>query len=120
MLKRIVQIVVGLLLTTPLCWGQATPEPSARPDTSNAQDKVKVFTEEIVISVAVYANGGSSPGILEPKDVLVFEDDVRQKVQSVRQVPANVLLALDTGGEMNPSMRVSTTRDIAISLISNL
>jgi VWFA-related protein len=38
----------------------------------------------------------------------------------VRRVPANVLLALDTGGDLNPAMRASITRDIATKLISTL
>lgn len=38
----------------------------------------------------------------------------------MRRIPANVLLLLDTGGELNPAMKTSLTRDIAIRLVSNL
>src|SRR5882762_8753517 len=97
-----------------------TPLPSPTPNMSESQEKVRVFTEEVVIPVSAYDDSGHLSAALEPQDILVFEDDVRQTVRSVRRIPANVLLLLDTGGEQNPAMRVSTTRDIAMRLISNL
>lgn len=79
-----------------------------------------MFTEEVVIPVTAHAFDGHLSPVLDSNDVLVFEDDVRQTVRSVRRVPANVLLALDTGGDLNPAMRASITRDIATKLISTL
>src|SRR3989440_11763312 len=97
-----------------------TPLPSPTPAPSESQEKVRVFTEEVVIPVSAYDDSGHLSAALEPPDILVFEDDVRQTVRSVRRIPANVLLLLDTGGDLNPAMSVSTTRDIAARLISNL
>src|SRR5947209_6923594 len=97
-----------------------SPTPSPTPLISESQDKVKVFTEEVVIPVSAYDDSGHLSAALEPQDILVFEDDVRQTVRSVRRIPANVLLLLDTGGAENPAMKVSTTRDIAARLLSNL
>ena len=97
-----------------------TPLPSPTPNLSESQEKVRVFTEEVVIPVSAYDDSGHLSAALEPQDILVFEDDVRQTVRSVRRIPANVLLLLDTGGDLNPAMSVSTTKDIATRLISNL
>lgn len=97
-----------------------TPSPSPTPPIGESQDKVKVFTEEVVIPVTAYDDSGHLSAALEPQDILVFEDDVRQTVRSVRRIPANVLLLLDTGGALNPAMSVTTTKEIATRLISNL
>jgi VWFA-related protein len=55
---------------------------------------------------------------------LVLEDGVPQQVRSVRRIPANILLLLDTGGEANGlsglSKRTSTTRDVALRVIAKL
>src|SRR5438045_9291153 len=95
-----------------------SPSPTPRPDES--PDKGKVFTEEVVIPVSAYDDSGHLSVALEPQAIMVFEDDVRQTVRSIRRVPANVLLLLDTGGALNPAMSVSTTKEIATRLISTL
>jgi VWFA-related protein len=103
--------------------GQAqTPgsSPQPTPPATESQEKVKVFTEEVVIPVSAYDNSGHLSGMPEPNDVIVFEDDVRQEIKSIRRVPVNVLLLLDTGGELNPAMSVRTTREIATHLIFSL
>src|SRR6266853_5032987 len=117
----VASFAVILLLTNAPCGAQTrTPLPSPTPNISESQERVRVFTEEVVIPVSAYDDSGHLSAALEPQDILVFEDDVRQTVRSVRRIPANVLLLLDTGGELNPAMSVSTTRDIATRLISNL
>jgi VWFA-related protein len=113
--------VVVLCLAASPCGAQTpSPTPAPTPPISESQDKVKVFTEEVVIPVTAYDDSGHLSAALEPQDILVFEDDVRQTVRSVRRIPANVLLLLDTGGDLNPAMSASTTREIATRLISNL
>jgi VWFA-related protein len=96
------------------------PAPQPTPPINESQERVKVFTEEVVLPVTAYDDSGHLSAALETSDIIVFEDDVRQQVRSIRRIPANVLLMLDTGGEMNPAMSASTTREIASRLISNL
>ena len=97
-----------------------SPSPSPTPPIGESPDKVKVFTEEVIIPVSAYDDSGHLSVALEPQAIMVFEDDVRQTVRSIRRVPANVLLLLDTGGALNPVMSVSTTKEIATRLISTL
>src|SRR6185295_7898537 len=75
---------------------------------------------EVVIPVSASDDSGHLSVALEPEAIVVFEDDVRQTVRSIRRVPANVLLLLDTGGALNPAMNVSTTKEISTRLISTL
>jgi hypothetical protein len=118
------RLTLPIVLLVAMLWLAASPcgaqTPSPTPVLSESQEKVRVLTEEVVIPVSAYDDSGHLSAALEPQDILVFEDDVRQTVRSVRRIPANVLLLLDTGGELNPAMSVSTTRDLATRLISSL
>ncbi len=70
--------------------------------------------------LAVDQFGNYDPTV-EPEDILVLEDGVSQQVRSVRRIPANVLLLLDTGGELSglggQSKHPSLTRDVAMELL---
>ncbi len=124
--KLAVIIVINAVVWS--CYGQVPPSsfPSPTPasvpaaKTSDPQEPIRVFTEEVVIPVFVYDNNGRFDPTLEADDIIVFEDDVRQTVKSIRRTPSNVLLLLDTAGELNPAMKVTTTREIATRLVSNL
>ncbi len=118
--KQVFGLVV-ICMGAVLCNAQTSGiSPQSAPAPGDAQEKVKVFTEEVVIPVTAYDNNGHLGLSPEASDVIVFEDDVRQQVRSVRRISANVLLLLDTAGELNPAMSVRTTREIATRLISNL
>ncbi len=97
------------------------PTPPAEP---KGEDQVKVFTEEVRLPVAAIDTYGHYDPTLEVNDLLVLEDGVPQQIKSVRHIPANVLLILDTGGDSNGlgglSKKTSTTKDIALRIISRL
>ncbi|MBA2503762.1 MAG: VWA domain-containing protein [Pyrinomonadaceae bacterium] len=101
---------------------QGTPTPpTASPTPSpDAQETIRVVTEEVRLPLVAYDDYGRFDPTLETDDILVLEDGVPQQVRSVRHVPANVLLLLDTGGADNRGMRTTTTRDIALNVISHL
>jgi VWFA-related protein len=98
-----------------------SPTPPAEP---KAEDQIKVFTEEVRLPVAATDTYGHYDPSLEVDDVLVLEDGVPQQIRSVRHIPANVLLVLDTGGDMNGlgglSKGTSVTRAVALRSISRL
>ena len=83
-----------------------------------------MFTEEVRLPVNATDTYGHYDPTLEVDDVLVLEDGVPQQIKSVRHIPANVLLILDTGGDSNGlgglSKKTSTTRDVALRVISRL
>src|SRR5256714_11618538 len=116
-------LFIAVLSCASFCAAQnksPSPSPSPTPSIEESPDKVKVFTEEVVIPVSAYDDSDHLSVSLEPQAIMVFEDDVRQTVRSIRRVPANVLLLLDTGGALKPAMSVSTTKEIATRLISTL
>jgi VWFA-related protein len=100
-----------------------SPTPKVEPKIEG-QEPVKIFTEEVRLPVVAMDTYGHYDPTLEVDDILVLEDGEIQQIKSVRHIPANVLLILDTGGDSNGlgglSKKTSTTRDIALRLISRL
>ena len=94
---------------------QSEPTPLAR-----EPEQIRIFTEEVRLPIFVTDDYGRFDPTIEMPDILVIEDDEMQEVKSVRRIPANVLLVLDTSGGINPMMRTNTTRDLALSLIKSL
>jgi VWFA-related protein len=103
------------------------PKPSPTPPVtpkSEGQETVKVFTEEVRLPIVATDTYGHYDPTLEIDDVLVLEEGVPQQIKSVRHIPANVLLILDTGGDWNGlggmSKKTSTTKDVATRVITHL
>jgi VWFA-related protein len=99
-----------------------TPVPSPTPD--DEDERVKVFTEEVRLPVMAFDQFGHYDPTVVPDDILVLEDGVAQQIKSVRRLPANVLLVLDTGGESSGlggfSKKTSLTRDVAVEFLNKL
>ncbi len=100
---------------------------SSRPPSENAadeQDPVRVFTEEVRLQVLAQDQYGNFDPTLELDDVLILEDGVAQQIRSVRKIPSNLLIVLDTGGEGTGlggmSKRVDLTRDVALELLTRV
>jgi VWFA-related protein len=101
------------------------PPPSRSPAPANeAQEPVRVFTEEVRLPVVALDQYGHYDPTLEIDDILILEDGVPQQIRSVRHIPTNVLLVLDTGGEISGvgglSKRTGLTREVAIALLNQL
>lgn len=127
MYSRATLIILLVFVLGTSAFAQATrrPSPSPSPTPPNEeQEPIKVFTEEVRLPVIALDQYGHYDPSLEVDDVLVLEDGVAQQIRSIRHLPANVLLVLDTGGEVSGlggmSKRTGLTRDVAIQLLNNL
>lgn len=129
----ILALVLGLMATLVSAQSgrrpvvQPTPSPGGvtgaeqnNPTAVGDNDTVKVVTEEVRLPLFVADYEGRREHFLEPSEVMVWEDDVMQEVRSVQRFPAYVALLLDTNGAMNPAMRTSSTREIALALVKDL
>jgi VWFA-related protein len=120
--RTLLLLAVSLLFFTfsaqqaPAQSGRAIAQPT--PPEREPQEPIRVFTEEVRLPIFVTDTQGRFDPTLELQDILVLEDDEMQEVRSVRRVPANVLLVLDTSGGINPVMRTNTTRDVALTIVS--
>ena len=115
--------LVAWLLLGPVCHAQEkapAPSPSPTPRANEDQESVKVFTEEVLIPVVAYDKYGRFDPTLEPDDILVLEDDVPQRVRSVRRLPANILMILDMASLINDPGSTEATRRIAGKIIDRL
>ncbi|MDQ3667565.1 MAG: VWA domain-containing protein [Acidobacteriota bacterium] len=124
---RATLIVLFVLVLRTSVVAQATRPPSPSPASAppnEEQEPVKVFTEEVRLPVIALDQYGHYDPTLEIDDILVLEDGVAQQIRSIRHLPANVLLVVDTGGEVSGlggvSKRTGLTRDVAIQLLNNL
>jgi VWFA-related protein len=91
-----------------------SPTPTPKDDEEN------IFTEEIKLNVfAVNSAGNFAPNV-KAEDVVINEDNVLHQADTIRRIPANVLLVLDTGGELRMAKSIDQTRNTAISLIDTL
>lgn len=103
-----------------------TPSASPTPRPYDEDDQpVRVFTEEVRLPVVALDAYGHFDPTLVIDDVLVLEDGVPQLIRSVRHIPANVLLVLDTGGGDSigvggASKSTTLTREVATDLVRRL
>jgi VWFA-related protein len=94
--------------------------PTNQPVTTEDQEPIRISTEEVQLSVAAFDNYGRLDPTLQREDVMVLEDGVPQEIRSARRVPANVILLLDTGGELNSAKRATVTREVAKTVVDSL
>lgn len=94
-------------------FSQTTPTATQLPE-----EKETIVTEEIKVNVAAFDRGGAFVSDVRKEDLIIVEDGRLQQASSARRVPANVLLLLDTGGEMRNNL--SATRRTAADLVNKL
>jgi VWFA-related protein len=116
-------LIASLLFLTTYSYSQDSSKTPSR-DTSTTsipqEDKIQILSEEVRLPLFAYDDYGNIDYDLTIDDILLLEDNIRQEVKSINRIPANVLLVLGTGGEINSLLNINTTRDLALNLISKL
>jgi VWFA-related protein len=116
--------VLFLLTVFPVAAQAQRGSPVPAPTPAQQDERVTVFTEEVRLPIIAVDQFGHYDPTVVPDDVLVLEDGVAQPIKSVRRIPANVLLVLDTGGELSGlggiSKRTKLTGDVAIEFLNKL
>src|SRR5436853_7371324 len=97
---RTISLALLLVLAEGAIGQQPTPTPLPKPQ-HEEQEPIRTVIEEVQLPVAAYDNHWRLDPTLELDDIMVLEDGVPQQIRSARQIPASVLLLLDTGGEIN-------------------
>ena len=92
---------------------QQTPTPSG-------EDTIKISTEEIKLNVLAFDEKGFFLNDVTANDIVIAENNVLHQPASVRRLPANVLIVMDTGGEMRSLKSLDKTRSVARGVIENL
>lgn len=93
---------------------QATPSPTP------ADETLRISTEEIKLNVLAFDESGKFFPDVSERDLVVTENNVLHPPTSVRRIPANVLIVMDTGGEMRSLKSLDQTRKTALAVVSAL
>jgi len=84
------------------------------------EDTEKIFTEEIKLNVNALDPDGKFVADVRREDLVIMEDGRIHQASSIRRVPANVLIVMDTGGEMRAAKSFNQTRATVKNLVNAL
>ena len=94
--------------------GRSKPTPTPTPD------EVKIITEEVKLNVLAFDEDGKFVGDVKEGDLVVTEDNILHQPSSVRRIPANVLIVMDTGGELRAVKNLDQTKKTARAIVAAL
>ena len=80
----------------------------------------KIATEEIKLNVLAFDENGKFFSGVTDKDLVISENNVLHQPPSVRRLPANVLIVMDTGGELRQVKSLDRTRKVAKAVVAAL
>lgn len=98
--------------------GRAKPSPSPPPTPED--DTINVVTEEVKVNVAAFDEEGNFLNDVKIDDLVIDENNILHQAQTLRRIPANVLIVMDTGGEMRQRKSLDQTRRVARSMVAAL
>lgn len=91
-----------------------------QPTPTPVDEMLRVETEEIKLNVLAFDEKGEFFRDVTAKDLVITENNIIHLPESVRRIPANVLVVMDTGGEFRDMKSLDTTRKVAYGLVNSL
>jgi len=108
-------VLTTVVLTADAQSGRVQPSPTPTPEATE-----KILTEEIKLNVLAFDEDGKFfPNVTE-NDLVITENNVLNAPSSVRRIPANVLIVMDTGGELRQVKNLDQTRKVARAVVNAL
>ena len=95
--------------------GGVAPTPTPTPDETE-----RVYTEEVKLNVLAFDESGKFFPDVTANDLVITENNILHQPSSVRRIPANVLIVMDTGGEMRSIKSLEQTRKTARAVVEAL
>src|SRR5687767_1300146 len=89
---------------------RVAPTPTPTPE---RDEPLRVVTEEIKLNVLAFDEEGRFVGDVKAADLVITDNNILHQPSSVRRVPANVLIVMDTGGEFRSVKSLDHTRRTA-------
>jgi len=96
--------------------GRVQPSPTPTP----VDDTVRINTEEIKLNVLAFDENGNFFRDVNANDLVITENNILHQPASVRRLPANVLIVMDTGGDLRVVKSLEQTRRIARGVVQAL
>jgi VWFA-related protein len=106
----VVRLILVFLCAIPAAAqsGRVQQTPAPTPD-----ETLHIHTEEIKLNVLAFDENGKFFRDVTANDLVITENNILHPPASVRRLPANVLIVMDTGGEMRAVKSLERTRAIA-------
>jgi Mg-chelatase subunit ChlD len=108
-------VVGGILLASSAYAQSGRVVPTPTPE-----ETVRVKTEEIKLNVLAFNEEGEFVTDVKESDLVITENNVLHQPSSVRRMTANVLIMMDTGGELRTVKSLDRTRKAAAGVVSAL
>lgn len=108
-------MLVALSISVSAQSGRVQPTATPKDD-----DTVRINTEEIKLNVLAFDENGNFFRDVTERDLVITENNVLHQPTSVRRLPANVLIVMDTGGEMRAVKSLDQTRKVAFGVVNAL
>lgn len=115
----VVMAVMFFFVVAGVAQSRRVPPPTPTP-TPREDDTVRIDTEEIKLNVVAFDDNDRFVADVKEADLVVTENNVLHQPSSVRRIPANVLIVLDTGGEMRQVKSLDQTRKTARAVVDAL
>ena len=112
-IRYIVLIITIALSLVSAAGAQVTPTPTP-------EEPVRVETEEIKINVLAYDSNRKFVDDVRVEDVVITENNILHQAASLRRIPANIVIIMDTGGALRQLKTIYQTRKTAAALVSAL
>ena len=119
-LRRQIAGLIGVFLFSITLAAQSGRVAPTTTPTPNDDETERVLTEEIKLNVLAFDENGQFFRDVNAADLVITENDVLHQPESVRRLPANVLIVMDTGGEMRSVKSLDQTRRVARALVESL
>lgn len=118
--QRSVFAVGALILLFSIGGSAQSGRVTATPTPTPVDEVLRVNTEEIKLNVLAFDEDGKFFSDVTDRDLVISENNVLHQPTSVRRLPANVLIVLDTGGEMRAVKSLDQTRKVARGVVEAL
>lgn len=109
-------VIIALALTASAQSGRIQATPTPTPD----NDTIRIDTEEIKLNVLAFDEHGEFFRDVTANDLVITENNILHPPTSVRRIPANVLIVMDTGGELRSVKTLDNTRKVARGIVESL
>lgn len=117
-ISRLVLPVIAVISLAFAVAGQSrrvAPSPTPIP-----REDERILTEEIKLNVLAFDENGAFYPDVTARDLVINENNILHAPISVRRIPANVLIVMDTGGQMRAVKSLDQTRKVAKAVVSAL
>jgi len=95
---------------------RVAPTPTPTPE----DETVRIPTEEIKLNVLAFDEDGKFVRDVRDSDLVITDNNILHQPSSVRRIPANVLIVLDTGGELRAVKSLDQTKKTARAVVEAL